>query len=183
VSTKTQLVTADELLRLPRGRFRYELVEGELRTMSPAGSEHGALVINLSLILGSYVKASKLGVCFGAETGFKLASDPDTVLAPDVAFVNRSRIPAGGLPKSFWPGAPDLAVEVMSRGDSLKEVTEKAGKWLAAGALMVWVVNPRKRTVTVHRAPEEATTLDEQGELDGGEVVPGFRCKVSEIFG
>ena len=114
MSSKTQLVTADELLRMPRGRFRYELVEGELRTMSPAGSEHGAIVMNVSVVLGLHVRANDLGVCFGAETGFKLASNPDTVLAPDVAFVNRARIPAGGLPKKFWSGAPDLAIEVMS---------------------------------------------------------------------
>ena len=182
MSTKTQLVTADELLKMPRGRFRYELVEGELKTMSPAGFEHGALVMNVSIILGPYVKANDLGVCLGAETGFRLASDPDTVLAPDVAFVRRERIPAGGLPKKFWSGPPDLAVEVMSPGDSSAEAARKAGAWLTAGALLVWTVNPKKRTVAVHRSAQDVVVLNEDDELGGGEVVPGFRCKVSEIF-
>jgi len=182
MSTKTQLVTADELLRMPRGRFRYELVEGELRTMSPAGEEHGAVAMALAAPLAQHVKANNLGMVFAAETGYKLASNPDTVLAPDVAFVRRERVEQTGIQKGFREGAPDLAVEVMSPGDTLREVTEKAGRWLAAGARMVRVVNPKKRTVTVYRSPEDVFILTEQDELDGGEVVPGFRCRVSEIF-
>jgi Uma2 family endonuclease len=182
MSTKTQLVTADELLRMPRGRFRYELVEGELRTMPPAGEEHGAVIMFLAAPLAQYVRAHNLGIVFGAETGYKLASNPDTVLAPDLAFLRHERFEGAGLLKGYREGAPDLAVEVMSPGDTVKEATEKAGKWLAAGALAVWVVNPKKRTVTVHRAPADVVVLDEDDELDGGEVVPGFRCKVSEIF-
>ncbi|HWS55975.1 MAG TPA: Uma2 family endonuclease [Pyrinomonadaceae bacterium] len=182
MSARTQLVTADELLRMPRGRFRYELVEGELRAMSPAGSEHGAVVINISILLGSHVKANNLGVCFGAETGFKLASGPDTVLAPDLAFVRRERIPPGGLPKKFWPGAPDLAVEVLSPGDTSGEVEKKAGDWTAAGARLVWVLNPRRREVAVYGSSGDVLILNERDELDGGEVVPGFRCEVSELF-
>jgi Uma2 family endonuclease len=182
MSTKTQLVTADELLRMPRGRFRYELVEGELKTTSPAGSEHGAIIVRITVRLGSYVEANDLGVCFGAETGFKLASDPDTVRAPDVAFIGRDRIPADGIPNKYWPGAPELAVEVLSPGDAPVKVEEKVAAWMSAGARAVWVVNPKTRTVTVHRAEGEVVTLGEQDELDGGAVVPGFRCKVSEIF-
>ncbi|MBA3442791.1 MAG: Uma2 family endonuclease, partial [Pyrinomonadaceae bacterium] len=86
-------MTAEELIKLPSGKFRYELVKGELITMSPSGSEHGATVINLTLPLGVHVKTNNLGVVFGAETGFKLASNPDTVRAPDIAFVRRERIP------------------------------------------------------------------------------------------
>ena len=182
MSTKTQLVTADELFAMPKDGLRYELVRGELRKMSPAGFEHGALVMSVSLVLGPYVKAHDLGVCCGAETGFKLASDPDTVLAPDVGFIRRERIPAGALPRNFWPGAPDLAVEIMSPGDSVVGAGRKAGDWLAAGALAVWVVDPKKRTVTVYGGAGEAAVLHEHDELGGGEVVPGFGCQVSEIF-
>jgi Uma2 family endonuclease len=182
MSTRTQLVTADELLLLPRGRFRYELVEGELRTMSPAGEEHGAVTVNVVVLLAQHVKANKLGVVLASEIGYKLASNPDTVLAPDVAFVRRERIEQTGIQKGFREGAPDLAVEVVSPGDTAKQVAEKSGEWLAAGALAVWVVNPKKRTVTVHRPAGEVVILTERDELDGGEVVPGFRCKVSEIF-
>lgn len=181
MSAKTRLVTADELLRMPRGRSRYEL-EGELKVMSPLGSEHGAIVINVSLILCPYIKTNNLGVCFGAETGFRLASDPDTVRAPGVAFVSRERIPADGLPKHFWPGAPELAVEVMSPGDTVREVTQKAREWLAAGARAVWVVNPKRREVIAYAAGGEVLTLGEREELGGGGAVPGFRCRVAEIF-
>ena len=114
MSTTHTLVTADELFMMPDDGFRYELVKGELRRMPPAGSEHGAIGINIALVVAQFVKAHDLGVVFGADTGFKIASNPDTVRAPDLAFVRRERIPAGGVPREFWPGAPDLAVEVIS---------------------------------------------------------------------
>jgi len=157
-------------------------VRGELITISPAGSEHGAVVVNATLLLGQYVKAGRLGVVFGAETGYKLAADPDTVLAPDVSFVPRERILASGLPRGYWPGAPDLAVEVLSPSDRGQKVSEKVGRWLAAGVRVVWTVDRKRRTVTVHRSPAEVVTLPEQDELDGGEVGPGFRNRVAEIF-
>jgi Uma2 family endonuclease len=100
MSATTQPMTAEELLLMPRGKFRYELLKGELRKMSPAGSEHGAVIINLTLPLAQHVKANKLGVVFGAETGFKIARNPDTVLAPDIAFVRLERIPESGIPKA-----------------------------------------------------------------------------------
>jgi len=182
MSTTLQTVTAEELFTMPKGEFRYELVKGELRKMSPSGSEHGAIIASLTLLLAQHVKAKKLGVCFGAETGFKIESDPDTVRAPDVAFVSRERIPESGVPRKFWQGAPDLAVEVVSPGDTYNEVEEKVEQWLGAGTRAVWIVNPRRRNVTVYRSTKDMTKLSESDELDGGDVVPGFRCKVSEIF-
>jgi Uma2 family endonuclease len=182
MTTTLQRSTADELFEMPDDGFRYELVKGELRKMSSSGSEHGATIVNITILLGQYVKANKLGVCFGAETGFKIASDPDTVRAPDVAFIRRERIPESGIPKKFWPGAPDLAVEVLSPGDTRREVDEKVEDWLEAGARAVWVINPKRRSVTVYRSLTDVTRLSDADELDGGDVVPGFRCKVSEIF-
>jgi Uma2 family endonuclease len=182
MSTILQQVTADELLAMPKDGFRYELVKGELRKMSPAGSEHGAIIFNLSILLGQHIKANNLGQGFGAETGFKLTSNPDTVRAADIAFVRRERIPETGLPKNFWQTAPDLAVEVLSPGDSLEEVEEKVEDWLAAGARAVWIVSPKRRSVTVYRSMTDVTRLAEADELDGETVVQGFRCKVSEIF-
>ncbi len=182
MSTTVQLVTADELLSMPKDGFRYELVKGELRKMSPSGSEHGVIIGKITVRLGSYVEANDLGIYFGAEAGFKLASDPDTVRAPDVAFVSREHIPESGITKKFWQGAPDLAVEVLSPGDTLKEVKEKVEEWLGAGAKAVWVVNPKRRSVTVYRSVTDVTRLAEGEVLEGGDVVPGFRCKVAEIF-
>jgi Uma2 family endonuclease len=182
MSTTTQLVTADELFAMPKDGFRYELVKGELRKMSPAGCEHGAVIFNLSGLLAQHIKAHKLGQGFGADTGFKIFSNPDTVRAPDIAFVRRERIPEAGVPKNFWDIAPDLAVEVVSPGDTFNEVDEKVEDWLAAGVRAVWIVNPKGRTVTVYRSPKQVAILTERDELDGGEVVPGFRCPVSELF-
>ena len=181
--TKTlQRSTASELFEMPDDGFRYELVKGELRKMSPAGGEHGAVVWNLSSLLGPHIKANDLGQGFGAETGFKIASDPDTVRAADIAFVRRERIPEAGIPKNFWELAPDLVVEVLSPGDTYSEVEEKVEDWLKAGVRAVWVLNSKRRSIAVYRSMKDVTRLSEDDELDGGDVVPGFRCKVSEIF-
>ena len=182
MSTTVQLVTADELFLMPKDGSRYELVRGELRKMSPAGSEHGAIIVNLTVLVAQHVKANNLGVCFGAETGFRLGSNPDTVRAPDLAFVSRERIPESGVPKKFWQGAPDLAVEVLSPGDTVYEVDEKVEEWLAAGTKAVWVVNPKRRSVSVYRSMTDVRRLLEGDELEGGDVVPGFRCGVAELF-
>jgi Uma2 family endonuclease len=182
MTTTLQRSTASELFEMPDDGFRYELVKGELRKMSPSGWEHGVVVVNITVLLGQYVKVNKLGSCGGAETGFKIASDPDTVRAPDLSFVSRERIPEGNASKKFFTGAPDLAVEVVSPGDTRREVNEKVADWLGAGARAVWVINSKQRGVTVYYSMANVTRLSEADELDGGEVVPGFRCKVSEIF-
>jgi Uma2 family endonuclease len=156
MSTAPILATADELSVMPDDGFRYELVKGEVRRMPPAGSEHGAVAINIAVVIAQFVKAHGLGVVFGAGAGFKIASDPDTVRAPDLAFVRRERIPEAGVPRGFWPGAPDLAVEVISPGDTYTEVEEKVNDWLNAGTRMVLVLNPRTRTVTVYSSHTES---------------------------
>jgi Uma2 family endonuclease len=178
----TTLLTADDLARLPADGTRRELVKGELRTMPPSGGEHGAVGINIAVPLGQHVKAHQLGVVLGAETGFAIARDPDTVRAPDVAFVRKDRIPTSGIPRSFWPGAPDLAVEVVSPGDTVFEVDEKVLEWLEAGTAQVWVINPRRRTVNVYRSPTDVTILSETDALDGGSLLPGFGCSVRDLF-
>jgi len=138
--------------------------------------------MNLAVPLGQHVKENNLGLVYGAETGFKLATDPDTVRAPDIAFVRRELIEQTGLHKGFRPGAPDLAVEVLSPGDTAEEIEQKTAEWLAAGARAVWIVSPKRRTVTVHRSLKHIKILTEQDELDGADVVPGFRCRVADIF-
>lgn len=177
------LTTADELLALPTGMGkRYELVAGELRVMSPGGWKHGTVISNLHGLIFNHVNGQDLGMMFGAETGFKLASDPDTVRAPDIAFVAKKNIPAPLPESSFWPGAPDLAVEVLSPHDRTGEVNEKIDAWLSAGTQAVWVVNPQLETVTVYNSRTEVTlkTVDER--LEGGSVLPGFECAVNKLF-
>lgn len=167
---------------MPHNGFRYELVKGVLKEMTPTGFHHGQLVVNLTISLGAHVKANSLGVVVGAETGFKIESNPDTVLAPDVAFVRQERVLQTGRTEKFWPGAPDLAVEVLSPSDTVYEVEEKVAAWLAAGTSMVWVLNPKQRTLHVHRPNASLRVLSESDVLDGQDVVPGFRIKISEIF-
>src|SRR5215212_8243196 len=149
----TTVVTADELLALPRGKGkRYELVAGELRVMSPAGWRHGQIIANVSDLLGVFIRQKKLGRWFGAETGFLLKRDPDTVRAPDFAFIASERLPKAKPKESYWPGAPDLAVEVLSPSDTAGEVAEKIEEWLASGCIAVWVVDPKLQTVTIYQS-------------------------------
>lgn len=184
MAVESEKVTAEELLGMPDDGFRYELVGGELKRMAPAGSEHGYVAMRFGRLLGNYVEANGLGRVYAAGTGFKLASDPDTVRAPDVAFVRRERVEAAGRVEGFWPGAPDLAVEVVSPGDTHAEVTGKALAWLGAGCRMVLVADPDRGSVTVYRSREDVSILvAEAGDvIDGADVVPGWRLPVAEVF-
>ena len=150
--------------------------------MAPAGSSHGNVANRFAFLLSQHVYANDLGVVFAAETGFRLRTNPDTVRGADSAFVAKARIPKGGLPAGFWPGAPDLAVEVVSPGDTIEEVDEKVKDYLAAGAAMVLVLTPRGKTATVHRPGERPVVLQGSDALDCGDVVPGFTCKLTDIF-
>jgi Uma2 family endonuclease len=181
-STTTRLVTADELLMMPDDGFHYELVKGELKRMPPTGREHGSVTMELAAPLHRYVKLNQLGQVYAAETGFKLESDPDTVRAPDIAFVSAERIEAAGRVQGYGEGAPDLAVEVLSPGNTKREMAEKVEEYFAAGARLVWVVNPKSKTVAVYRSLTDIITLTEKDTLDGSEVVPGFQIPVAEIF-
>jgi Uma2 family endonuclease len=183
MSIQTQTITADELLRMPPDGFRYELVRGELRKMSPSGHKHGEVAVRFTWRLAQRVEPNGLGKVYAAETGFLLSSNPDTVRAPDVAFVSRKRIEEVGDVKGFWPGAPDLAVEVISPGDSYAEVEEKVFEWLDAGSRVVLVLNPQKRTVTLYRSRAEITLLTENDKLAVEDVVPGWLVEVKELFG
>jgi len=179
----TTFVTADELLALPTGMGkRYELVGGELRVMSPSGWRHGIIVDNLEFLLGSFIRQNGLGRGFGAETGFLLKRNPDTVRAPDYAFIATQHLPQPKPKEAYWPGAPDLAVEVLSPGDTSGEVAEKIDEWLAAGCAAVWVVDPKLRTVTIYRSPTDVQVKTAGEMLTGDPVVRGFSCAVDEIF-
>lgn len=182
MSMQTKNITVEELLHIPDDGLRRELVRGELRTMTPAGHPHGRMAMRVGWQLARHVEENGLGVVYAAETGFILSRDPDTVRAPDAAFVRRERVEEVGDAAGFWPEAPDLAVEVVSPGDAYAEVEGKVAEWLRAGSRMVIVVDPTNRTVRVHRPPAEAATLVEGGEIDGADVVPGWRLPVRELF-
>ena len=176
-------MTAEELLEKPEDGFRYELVKGEARRMTPAGNIHGYTAMKLGSRLEQFVRTNSLGRVYAAETGFKLSSNPDTVRAPDVAFVSQTRLDEAGEVPGYWPGAPDLAVEVLSPSDTHSEVTEKSLSWLGAGCRMVLAVDPSQRAVTVCRSREDIRILTEEDTIDGADVVPGFGLPVAELFG
>jgi Uma2 family endonuclease len=149
--------------------------------MSPAGSRHGAIAARMAQLLLNYVQQQSLGAVLGAETGFRIASDPDTVRAPDAAFVRASRV-SGGLPQGFFPGAPDLAVEVLSPDDRASEVLAKVQDWLGAGCEAVWVADPKTQTVAVYRRGGAAVILKTTDTLAGGDILPGLELPVANVF-
>ena len=182
MTSTTRIFTAEELLKMPQDGFRYELVKGELHKMSPAGNKHGKQAMRIGSALFQHVETNNLGTVFAAETGFRLSSNPDTVRAPDAAFVSRQRMEESGETEGYWPGAPDLAVEVISAGDTYAEVEEKVFDWLDAGTLMVIVLNPRKRAATIYRSLTKIAVLTENDSIDGGDVVPGWKMPVKSLF-
>ena len=178
----TRPITAEELARLPDDGYRYDLIEGVLIRMSPANFEHGQLAAEFARLLGNFVRPRRLGIVVGAETGFFLARNPDVVLGPDAAFVRADRLPPREQRRQFLPLAPDLAVEIVSPSESARSVATKVAKYLQYGTRLVWVVHPRRRTVTVYAADGTVRVLREGDILDGGEVLPDFRVPVAELF-
>ena len=132
--------------------------------------------------LRQYVKQNRLGKTYAAETGFIVATNPDHVLAADAAFIGLGRTKSAGESTGFWPGAPDLAVEVISPRDTYSDVAEKALDWLEAGTRMVLVVDPRCQSVTVYRSSSNIVVLSGDDAIDGADVVPGWKLPVREIF-
>ena len=182
MSTTIQSMTAADLLGMPNDGFRYELVKGELRKMAPAGHEHGRIAARFTWRLAQHVETNRLGAVYAAETGFLISRNPDTVRAPDVAFVSQICIDKIGKVAGYWPGAPELAVEIISPGDTYTEVEEKAIEWLDAGAATVLAVNPRHPSVTVYRSRNDIAILDQDAVLDLDDTVPGFRIAVKNVF-
>lgn len=178
----TRLMTADDLWELEdSGNCRRELIRGELREMAPPGEEHSRISTMLAARLWILLLETGTGSVFG-EASFVVARDPDIVLIPDVAFISAGQLPADRDQEKFIPMRPDLAIEVVSPSDRANDVTDKVLTYLDAGVLMVWVVYPSRRIVNVHRPDGTTRTLTKDDELDGGDLLPGFRLAVSELF-
>ena len=175
-------LTADDLLALD-DIGRCELVRGELIMMSPASASHGMVAARLLISVGSFVQAHDLGATFAAETGFRIESDPDTVRAPDVSFVEKRRIDAGGVPaRGFFEGPPDLAVEVISPGETKKKVVAKAKMWLQKGCKSCWVVDPVARTIEIYRPRRKVIVLRNGATLSNEPMLPGFSLSLKSLF-
>lgn len=179
MSSKT-LVTAAELEQMPDDdSVRIELDEGEIISMPPAGMDHGDTGVELTLLLGAYVKKHGLGKVYSADTGFKLGDD--TVRAPDVAFVRKDRLRAVHR-AGFGSGAPDLAVEIFSPSDSVRQLMRKVKQYFAAGCHTVWIVYPERREVHVLEASGADKLLRPGDSIEAPDLLPGFSAPVAAIF-
>ncbi|MBK6770229.1 MAG: Uma2 family endonuclease [Ardenticatenales bacterium] len=181
--TRTKLMTAEELAAIPDLPGRSELVRGEYIEMSPGSGGHGFVAARVAFRIAAFIEDhSHLGRVYAAETGFVLFRNPDTVRGPDASFLSFPRADHPLDQAGFIEGPPDLAVEVVSPNDTERYVAEKVADYLGAGTPLVWVVRPRKRTVTVHDASGDVRVLGEGEVLDGGDVLPGFEVEVGRLF-
>jgi len=178
----TELMTADELLMMPNSRWGYELVRGKLKKYMPAGNLHGFIASRVGRIIGNFVDEHNLGAVFAAETGFYIFQNPDTVRAPDSAFVGNEKLAKYGISKGYFPDAPDLAVEVVSPNDKKKDVEDKIQDYLKAGVKLIWIIYPQKQFVAVYRQSKIVSILFETDELEGEDVIPNFRLPLEKVF-
>ena len=183
MSTGARPMTADELIRLPRGTWRYELVRGELRRMTPSGHVHGKVAARLAGRLAPFVEQHQLGEVYGAETGFMLHRAPDTVRAPDAALVANATLAARSLSlDGYFPGAPDLAFEVLSPSDSRREVDEKVAEWLEHGCQVVVELDPRRKVAQVYRSGVPVQSLGATDHLTIPDLLPGWSLALEDLF-
>ena len=173
-------ITADELMRLQPPDKQTELVRGRMIVREPPGCRHGDIAVNLTVVLSQFVRTHNLGRVW-SETGYVLSSNPDTVRGPDVSFVRHERVP-DPIPRGYARFAPDLAVEVLSPDDRPGEVLERVADYLNAGTHLVWVVDPDRRLVRVYGADGSVAEISESGALEGGDVLPGFRCTLEDVM-
>ena len=178
--TATRRMTADDLLLMPDDGFRYELVSGELRERPFLGHVHGRRAGYILVSIGIHAMENDLGIVYSSNTGFQFATDH--VRAPNVAFVSRERADAAKGPEGYFPGPPDVAVELASSSDSYMDMDERISDYLEAGTLAVIVVNPRNRTVRIHRPSGDVALLTESDTLAVDDVIPGWRMPVRDIF-
>ncbi len=182
MTTTSDLLTAEDLMRLHSKGVRGELVRGVLNETMPTGREHGEIAANISFELLSFIKPRELGIVTTSDSGVRLERNPDTVREPDVAFFSRDRA-GSGRQTGYAEVAPDLVVEIMSPTDSADALQNKARMWLSHGVKLVWVIHPDQRRVDAHRLELAVERLNEHDQLDGLEALPGFHCPVASIFG
>ena len=175
-----KLVTADKLLKM--GDIgRCELIYGKLVPLNFADFAQGKTTARIGNVLAGFAEEHDLGTVLGAGTGFLIQENPDLVRAPDASFVRKDRVPKTAWSK-FFPGAPDLAVEVISPDDTKREIAEKVNMWLAHGTTSVWVADPVGMTMSIHRAGKKLARLTVRDEIKEEPALPGFVLAVSKIF-
>ena len=176
-----ELMTAEQLATVDMPGKSLELIRGRLVVREPPFTDHGIVSGNLLYFLSVFVRKNKLGVVCAQDTGFKIESNPDTVRAPDVAYLSKDRASAVNL-RSYAAVAPDLAAEVVSASDRRGELLSKVGAWLEAGTRLVWVIDPKRNEARVHRPDGSITIIAKNGVLEGEDVLPGFSCPLSDVL-
>lgn len=180
MTTATRIITAEELFAM--GDIgRCELINGEIVHIAPAGAEHGGVTVEIAWRIAKFVHDQKLGRVYAAETGFTIARNPDVTRAPDVGFVCTERLPQSPR-RGFLDDAPDLAIEVVSPGDTKAHVTQKVDQWLASGATSVWVVDPINRSVEIYRSPNQILRHRDGDTIRDEPMLPGFTLTLADIF-
>lgn len=180
--TVTKLMTAEDLYLMGEDEGRFELIEGELREMAPAGEEYGEIGLGIAARIWGHAREHRLGTAYNSATGFILRRDPDLVFAPDASFVRAGRLSVNRDKRKFIEIVPDLVVEVISPSESPGDISNKVARYLDAGVRLVWVVYPENRMIGVYRADRTWETIQLDGTLDGEDVLPGFSLPLSELF-
>ena len=181
-TVKKKLLTADDLLELHRKGFRGELIRGVLAETVSTGVEHGKIAAKFTIKVGIFVEPRKLGTIVTSDSGVLIGRNPDIVREPDMAFTSAERMPLGERIRGYSEVPPDLVVEIVSPGDTVRALFDKSQMWLRHGVTLVWVADPDTRTIDVYRADAPAVTLEEDYTLDGAPVLPGFTLPVREVF-
>lgn len=176
----TKKVWTDEEILSLKCEGKVEIVDGELKIMTPAGLEQEDVGAILVAHLVNYVIPRKLGRIYMSQAGFRMPNGD--LRAPDVSFVRTEKLPGGRSPKKFGHFPPDLAVEILAEDETPDDYAEKVREYLDWGVTLVWVIDPNTRTVWVHRKGRHPTQLSEDDELDGEDVIPGFRMPVKTLF-
>jgi len=181
-AVEKKLMTAEQLATLTPEASRGELIAGEFNSMSPAGFTHGRIALKIGTYLNMFIMEHQLGEAYAAETGFILKRNPDTVRAPDVAFVTAERAAKQEKETGFFDGAPDLAIEVISPSETMDDIEGKLFDYLDAGTQVVWLVFPRTQTITVYRSLKDIRIFTVDDTIDYEELLPGFSVAVKELF-
>jgi Uma2 family endonuclease len=182
MATTGKLLTAEEFEQLPNDGKRYELIDGELREMAPTVHWHGEVEVNLGTLLNVHVRPQGLGRVSCGEVLYIVRRNPDRVRAADIAFIRQDRVPPLEARQHILEAIPDLVVAILSKRDTIEEISDKIDDWLEAGVQLLWIVDPFRRTVTIYQPGRDPSLLGEHGTLEGEPVIPGFRCLVADLF-
>jgi Uma2 family endonuclease len=182
MATTEKLMTAEEFEQLPDDGKLYELIDGQLREIPQLTMWQGEVEVNLAMRLHTQARGRTLGRVSIGKVAFIVRRNPDRVRAADIAFIRQERVPSLEARQHIMEVIPDLVVEILSKSDTIEEISDKIDDWLHVGVQMLWVVDPFQRTVTIYQPGRDPSLLGEHGTLEGDPVVPGFRCPVAEMF-